>query len=172
MCYLCGRRRPLLQGCRQCCLGSTLSTVCIDKCIDICSATTHASGSRATMTHITSHVSAHVYAYVYTCLRPCLYTCLCTAGANYVKGAVIMPQQISMAASFDRAMAERFGFITGRDTRAAPPRRRTPAYHSGLLSAASAASGPGLLSSRLCERPDTADGDARPDGVPAARARW
>ena len=40
-------------------------------------------------------------------------------GANYVKGAVMLPQQIGMAASFDTALAETFGFITGRDTRAA-----------------------------------------------------
>merc|ERR1719453_1636470 len=40
-------------------------------------------------------------------------------GANYVRGAIMLPQQFAMAATFNRSMGYQFGFITGRDTRAA-----------------------------------------------------
>ena len=40
-------------------------------------------------------------------------------GATYVRGAILLPQQLSMAAGFDRKAAYKFGFITARDTRAA-----------------------------------------------------
>jgi len=40
-------------------------------------------------------------------------------GATYVRGSILLPQQLSMAAGFDRKAAYDFGFITARDTRAA-----------------------------------------------------
>lgn len=40
-------------------------------------------------------------------------------GANYIHGAVITPQPINLAATFNTSIAQRAGFLSSRDTRAA-----------------------------------------------------
>jgi beta-glucosidase len=52
-------------------------------------------------------------------IPPVLFGIDSVHGANYVRGALLMPQQLGLAASFDERLATHIGTITAKDSRAA-----------------------------------------------------